>query len=51
MKTINFQQYMNIQARFLSIKQAQTKQTMLFLAVQYAEKLSNKLTTKYKVMR
>ena len=51
MKTINFQQYMDIQARFLSIKQVQTRQTMLFLAVQYAEKLSNKLNKKYEVKR
>ena len=51
MKTISFRQYMLIQAKFLCIKQAQTKLDMIFLATMYAEKLSKKLTTKYKVMR
>lgn len=51
MKTISFRQYMNIQAKFLSIKQAQTKQEMVYLATMYADKLSNKLNKKYKVMR
>lgn len=51
MKKISFQQYMLIQAKFLVIKQAQTKQDMVFLAQMYAEKLSNKLNKKYKVMR
>lgn len=51
MKTISFRQYMNIQAKFLCIKQAQTKQDINFLAFMYAEKLSNKLNKKYKVIR
>ena len=51
MKTISFRQYMDIQAKFLAIKQAQTKQDMVFLANLYAKRLSKKLTTKYKVIR
>lgn len=51
MKTISFRYYMDLQAKFLCIKQAQTKQDINFLAFMYAERLSKKLTTKYKVIR
>lgn len=51
MKTISFNYYMNLQARFLKHKRALTGYDFLFLATMYAEKLSLKLNKKYKVMR
>jgi len=51
MKKISFRYYMDLQARFLLYKKACTGYDFLFLATMYAEKLSNKLNNKYKVIR
>lgn len=51
MKKISFRQYLDIQARFLIFKQTCTGLDLVFLAFMYADKLSNKLNKKYKVMR
>lgn len=51
MKNISFRQYLDIQARFLIFKQSCTGFDLVYLATLYAERLSKKLTTKYKVIR
>ena len=51
MKTITFRQYMQIQVRFLLFAQRLTGLDYTFLATMYAERLSNKLNKKYKVVR